>query len=282
MYFQANKNLFPETGANDLCFLILDYNRPAESLVLLNSIKRHVKFQHKVIFYSNGGIQDYAFDFFQKGLIDTLVLNKLNEGSSIGTIRLTEICYSKYFINLQCDNYLIRDFYLEEAIDMARTLEETDAGAIDFAMVGNQVFSERAFMSRVDFYSRNPFFSAAGTGPFQSDTLPNSEQAMTKWLQVNNKKIRHWPNRLIADNGKYAVLEIGQGVFKRRTDTQELSILKTPKEKAPAFNLTDAEWDIILKGDWADWRIPEKSREWVFHFYSNDFENPSNEIYRKK
>ena len=50
----------------------------------------------------------------------------------------------------------------------------------------------------------------------------------------------------------------------------------------PAFNLSDEEWDLILAGKWEPWRIPEKSKEWVFNFYSNEFENPANEKHKKK
>jgi len=283
MNFAVRKNIFEdEISKIFLSFLVLDFNRPEESLKCLSSIRNHVKFPHNIIFYSNGGNQDYVWDLYKKGLIDILILSKKNEGSGIGTIRLTEICPSGFFINLQCDNFLIRDFAVEEFIEMARKTTP-ESPIIDLALVGKDVFSERAFFSHLAYYSRNPYQEGGGTGPTQVLNLINSEQATTKFLKEENKQIYHWPHRLIADNGKYAIIETPcGGILKRRCDTQELKIEKIPKQKMPAFNLSDDEWNEILAGKWQDWRIPKQSREWVFHFYSNDFEDPANELYRRK
>ena len=39
----------------EISFLIVDYNRPQESQLLLESIQKHIKFDnYEVIFFSNG------------------------------------------------------------------------------------------------------------------------------------------------------------------------------------------------------------------------------------
>jgi GT2 family glycosyltransferase len=55
-------------------FLILDYNRPKESELCLKSIKNFVKFDHSIIYLSNGGEQEYIYSYYKKGLIDKLIL----------------------------------------------------------------------------------------------------------------------------------------------------------------------------------------------------------------
>lgn len=39
--------------------LVLDYNKPEEARKCLESVKEYCKFNKEVIFYSNGGEQDY-------------------------------------------------------------------------------------------------------------------------------------------------------------------------------------------------------------------------------
>ena len=68
--------------------LILDYNRPKESELLLASIKKYANFNYKIIYLSNGGEQDYAIDYYNKGLIDKLILRKHNSGCGLGTREL--------------------------------------------------------------------------------------------------------------------------------------------------------------------------------------------------
>lgn len=61
----------------DVSFLILDFNKENESTQLVESIRKHVKFdKYEVIFLSNGGRQDYAVNLYQEGLIDKLILYK--------------------------------------------------------------------------------------------------------------------------------------------------------------------------------------------------------------
>ena len=69
-------------------FLILDYNRPVESLLCLKSIKRHAKFDHNIVYLSNGGEQEYVYDYYKQGLIDKLILRKYNSGCGLGTREL--------------------------------------------------------------------------------------------------------------------------------------------------------------------------------------------------
>ena len=260
-----------------ISFLILDFNRPEELKALLYSLKHHVKFDdYEVILLSNGGQQDYVFDLYEEGLIDKCILSRVNEGSGFGTLRLTDFCQSEYFINIQCDHQFARDLSSHEVGEMIKTLDHPKVGFIDFSFITRRQnkFSERAFMMKTDFYNSNPLQEGGGTGPSQNLTLKGTEDATGEWITKNNLLGVDWQPRLLFDIGKYAVIETPcGGVLRRRCDSQELEVIKLPKEKMPLWNLLDKEWDDILEGKWERWRIPEKSIEWIFFLFDDSFEN---------
>lgn len=269
------KNFFNHTNKN-ITFLILDFNRPTETNLLLNSIKKYVKFDHSVILYSNGGEQNYIKDFYDKNLIDIAILSKKNDGSGIGTIRLIELCPTEYFIYIQCDNFFYRDFSFEELDLMRKELDKDKVGVISLTNLNS--FSERAFMCKTEFYLKNHFQEGGGTGPTQVLNLLNSEQAMTKWLEKNNKDIVIW-NQLLIDSGLFSIVETPcGGSLIRRCDSQELKILKLPKQKMPLWNLSEIEWEDILNNKWEDWTIPKASIPWIFFMSNKRYENPKNNI----
>jgi hypothetical protein len=253
-----------------LTFLILDYCRPAETSYLLHSIRHFVKFDnYEVVLLSNGGEQYYIWEMYEKGLIDKAILSRENEGSGFGTLRLSHFCQTPYFINFQCDNALRRHFGQEELDTMKAVLETTDAGAIDFAMVGKGVFSERAFMVNTAFYCENIFARGGGAGRFYE--LPSTEETMSKWLAHCNKTVHNWNPPLVADTGKYSIHQTKYGgTYHRRNDTGQLSWLKIPSQKEPILNLTDAEWDDILNKRWKNGRIPQNHKP--FFFYSPELD----------
>lgn len=274
---------FKKISATTSC-LVLDFNRPNESKLLLESIKRHLKVKNEVIFLSNGGEQDYVYEFYKNGLIDKCILNKKNEGSGFGTIRLTEFCQTDYFINLQCDNYFIRDFTEEDYSIIIDSFDKHNLGSVDLTCIvpESQKFSERAFIANTEFYCSNPEKTGAGTGPIKIENGKGTEESFYNWIIKNNKKIFSIRPQLVGDSGKYAILQVGEnGILKRRCDTQELKVVSLPNTTMDAYNLSNEEWSDILCGKWEDWRIPEKSIPWVSLFFSDSFENEKNRKYLK-
>src|SRR5690606_12883145 len=88
-------------------FAILDYNKPKEAFLVLESIKNRIKIPrdlYEVVYYSNGGNQEYVIDLYKQGLIDKLILSKENEGCNAGTIRLVNSIATEYFFFLEVDN----------------------------------------------------------------------------------------------------------------------------------------------------------------------------------
>ncbi len=100
--------------------LVLDFMRPVESELCLQSLKQNLKFKAPIIYLSNGGDQDYVWDFYKNGLIDKLILNKENTGLGFGTTDLFKICDTEYAIYVQCDQFLGREYTEEELIALVR------------------------------------------------------------------------------------------------------------------------------------------------------------------
>lgn len=263
--------------------LILAFERPEETRILLNSIKRHIKFdRYEIILYVNGGESSPFWEMYKEGLIDKIIISRENQGSGVGTVSLIKACATNLFIYLQNDNYFIKDITQDHIDWINKAKSEKIVGGFDLTglVPNHHKFSERAFISWRKYYIGNRHLGVGGTGPYSY--IEGSEPAFTSLLDETGKKMIPF-HGFVGDSGKYSVVQLPcGGVLKRRCDTQELLIQTQPKEKTPIFNISDSEWDIILAGQWDDWRIPEKSKEWVFLFYSNTFENPANEIYRRK
>jgi hypothetical protein len=254
-------------------FLVLDYNRPDESLTCLESIRRNVKFDnYEIVFFSNGGEQGYPYEFYKEGLIDRCILNSSNEGTGFGTMKLIQSCATDFFMSIQCDNYLNREFHQEELDSMIKMLKETNAFCLDlsYADLKNNNFSERCYVMETDFYNANPNQVGGGPGPYID--LPWTEESTQDWIkgwtaEQDGQKIHglviHWefqelldrydsldisnpenPDHvpfeewgkgyaMIGNSGKYTVRSCKHnGEYKFRNDTQQLWIVEPPSQKS--------------------------------------------------
>ncbi len=264
-------------------FLVLDYQKPNESLLLLNSIKQHVKFPHKVIYLHNGP-SDYAKRFMDLGLVDQLIVTSKNNGLGIGTRDLFAACFTEFAIYVQNDQILGRDF--EEAeLDglISMLLSEVDGKWITSislagAPCGQNVYSERAHLIRTiqyRFLEKDLFeimkeewsiydcptdtgLPDGGAGPYHDQ--PWREGWMQQFYRSNN--YIHWvyPNQMFIDNGVYAVRQSTDGsLWVHRTDNKKLWNIIKPKEVNSVYpKLTNEEWQLSLTSGWKDGDIPAK------------------------
>lgn len=257
---------------NQITILVLDYNRPDNLKMCLESVKRFVKVKHEVITLINGGVTDASYSFFNSGLTDKLLLSSKNEGSSLGVLRLIKNCTTNVFLFLQSDNCLKID--IDDAVmnNIYNALHPNSfIGAIDLTgLCSSKIseFSERAFIMGTHFYLSNPHFTGYGTGPFYNPSLDNSEQSTLKWIKENNKFVVG-QQPLVIDIGKYGILELPcGGVLKRRADTHQVWVIKTPKEKIECYGLNDEEWALILQDKWIGGTVPKHCEKSAFLFYS--------------
>lgn len=271
-----------------ISYLVLDYNRPNETNIALKSIKQFTKFEHQVIMLSNGGDQSYVGNFYAQGLVDKLILNKNNSGLGFGTTDLFKICDTKYAIYFQNDQYLGREFFEHELANMIDTLGQYGSDMHlhpqrapatlnaewkmikSISIAGDQCqgqYSERAHLIEVDFYNRIPEKPNGGAGPYHH--IEWNEGYIQKYYK--SKKFSHyiWPKPLAGDNGCFSVRFNPDGsMWKHRTDTKELWMIKQPKEKYIYPNFTDDEWQSVLAtGKWPDGQIPEKEKAHSFRVW---------------
>lgn len=245
--------------------LVLDYNKPEESRLCLESVKKHCLFEKEVIFYSNGGEQDYAIDFYKEGLIDKLVLSKQNWGLGIGTTDLLQLCRTEYFIYLQNDQYFFRDLGNENLSVLLYFLEtHKEYGCISLAgnPCGQDIYSDRCHIGNTKFFrdmdSWGESFPDGGCGPYFSGSETYNENFIQRYFKEHGL-LAPAIEPLVQDNGKWSIRENADGsIWKHRTDTKELWLEKGPvKQKAEFPFLLDEEWNEVLETQKWEGKIPK-------------------------
>ena len=246
---------------------VLDYCKPQETRLLLESLRDRIKFPHKVIYLHNGGGESYGYEFFKMGLIDQFIQTRENNGLGIGTRDLMAASFSRFTMYVQNDQVLGRDFTKEELDDIIKTL--TSDVKIDGKTVmsislagypcGKGIYSERAHIITTDIYKGFEFdylLKAGGAGPYHHQ--PWREGTMQDIYKLNNYIHYAWPRQLFIDNGKYTIRDQPcGGKLRMRTDTKSVVWLVAPKEKYVFPDMTDKEWEDSIAGKWVNGTIPE-------------------------
>lgn len=249
--------------------------RPNESKLCLESIKQYSRFPYQIIYLSNGGgieNQEYVLDYYKKGLIDKLILNKNNNGLGYGTTDLFRFCDTKLAIYVQTDQYLRRTFAADELEFISSYLDTNKEGKIvkSISLAGDQCqgkYSERAHLINVDFYNSITGKPNGGAGPYHN--IPWNEGFIQDYYNKNN--YCHLISELIfIDNGKYAIRENpDKSLWRHTTDRKTLELLKGPiKEKYVYPNFTDDEWKVVLETqNWPKDQIPENDKKHSFIYW---------------
>lgn len=252
-----------------VAILILDFLKPEESKLCLESIDKNCLFNKKVIYLNNGGgfeNQEYAVNYYKNGLIDNFIFNKINNGLGYGTEDLFRFCDTKYAIYLQNDqivNYIITQEYIDTWVEFLETHKDT-VGSISLAgfPCGQGVYSERAHLINVDFYNSIPK-THGGCGPFNH--LKYNEQCCQEFFKEKNLQVIPTATPLIQDNGVWTIRELPcGGIVKTKTDTKETYWIKNPKEKYVFPEMGDSDWDDAINDNWEPGRIPNSMKHLSF------------------
>lgn len=266
-------------------FLILDYNKPKETEVLLASLKARVKFPHEIIYLHNGS-SDYAYDLYKRGAIDKFIQTKENNGLGIGTRDLFAACFSHWAIYVQNDQYLGRDFTADEFNEIVRIfffnkklngLDDSNArlvGSISLAGApcGQGVYSERAHLINTSFYKHMEMMIPlpnGGAGPYHHQEW--REGAIQKYYKEKNIEHYIYSSPLFVDNGRTAERQNPDGSrWRHYPDTKQLFLLSGPvKEKYIYPKFTDEEWaEVISTQNWPDGKIPSCEVNDSFSFWN--------------
>ena len=246
--------------------LVLDYSRPQETKLCLESIKNNCLINHEVIYCCNGGEnQSYANQFYKDGLVDKLLVNKNNNGGGFGTVQLINNSFNKYILWIECDCEIA---YKLDGELLNKFIHALNNGysCIDLTggICGRNNHSGRCFFMEREFYNSikkdvNGLYG--GPGPYNH--VKYLEAFINEYFKANNLNVAHI--NFIKDNGKWSVREIGDGIYRHRTDTKILEIIKKPTYKTEEYPpFSDTEWQIALKGEWINGTIPEK---WKIHSF---------------
>lgn len=247
-------------------FLVLDYKKPEETKKCLLSIKKYVQVPHEIIYLDNGSNDDYVWDFKKDGLADILISRSKNDGCGNSMERLYKNASFQYCFMLQSDQELITPI-TQPLVDNFISLLNSSFGFIDLAggQAGHGKYSDRFGFFNRDFYLsiyKGEEGKLGGPGPFNYNKY--TEQYIQEYFTSNFIKVYHFPS-FVRDNGKWSIREIGDGIYKHRTDTKELTVLKTPTYKTAVYPpLNDEEWNLVLTNQWKNGTIPE---EWKNHSF---------------
>lgn len=260
-------------GMNKVSYLVLDFMRPNESKICLESIKKHSRFPYQVIYLSNGGEQGYVLDFYKDNLIDELILNKSNNGLGYGTTDLFRFCDTEKAIYLQSDQYLRRTFAGDEIEFLDSFLNTTKNNKIikSISLAGDTCqgkYSERAHYIDVNFYNSILDKPNGGAGPYHDK--PWNEGYIQKYYENNKFSHMIYEMPLFIDNGCYATRQNPDGsIWTHRTDTKQAKLISGPvKEKYIYPQFTDDEWSkVISTQSWPEWHIPDNEKKNSFVFF---------------
>jgi hypothetical protein len=261
-----------------LSILVLDFVKPEMTRRCLESIKRHVKFPAKVIYLHNGPAE-YAYELFKIGLVDHFIQTRSNNGLGVGTRDLVAACFSRYFMMLQNDQVIARDFeepefitLVEDGLDLVAPNGQT-VKSISLAgpVGGNGVYSERCHIMETKTYKDMEFdipLPPGGAGPYSHQMW--REEAIQKFYKTCNWTHYTGWRPLVLDQGFYTVRDNPDGGRVRmRTDTKSVRWLELPKEPYVFPEMTAQEWADSIAGKWVPGTIPQSYRSHSFNCWGN-------------
>jgi hypothetical protein len=264
-------------------FLVLDYLRPAAARLCLESIRRHVKLERYKVIYLHNGQADYPHDLLREGLIDELIMPRVNGGLGLGTRALFAACFSPFAIYWQVDQLMGRDFTQQEVDRLKATLYTSPDGqrtidSISLAgpVCGAGVYSERAHFVETNHYAQLESWAqlgAGGAGPYHH--LPWREGVIQAYYAKHNRvHLTDWPP-LAIDNGRDAVRQNPDGsVWRHEPDQKRLWLVSGPVKEPYVYpKLNAREWEqVIATQTWPAGQVPEnevKDSFTVPHWHSN-------------
>lgn len=257
-----------------LSILVLDYNRPQETKLCLESIASKCSINKEVIYLANGNYDvNYAFNFYKQGLIDKLIVNKKNNGGGFGTIQLVNNSFNDYILWIECDCEIQANLD-NELLSQLIELLNSGYSAIDLtdAISGNNTYSGRCFLMNREFYNsikKDVDGVYGGPGPYNN--VRYLESFIQEYFKTNDLKVAHLFN-FIKDNGKFSIRELScGGVLIHRTDNKQMWVINPLSKKHEEYPpLTDDEYVDMFNNNWPLWgrdkegRIPEK---WKIHSF---------------
>ena len=91
-----------------LSVLVLDYCKPRETRLCLESLRANLHVPCKIIYQDNGGgpTQDYVWQLYKNGLCDVLISKVNGEGGGVGQTDLFRFADTPYSLFVQSDQIM--------------------------------------------------------------------------------------------------------------------------------------------------------------------------------
>lgn len=254
--------------------LILDYNRPEELKLLLESLRENAKFDKDVVVLNNGGNR-YADEYKEQGLCDRVIHFDRGVGCGFGTIHLFAQCRTEYAFYIQVDHYLAYELNDRDIDGFVEKIDKEGYFYVDVAGdQGHGSASERAsFFNVFDYMS----MERVGGGPGCWNHLKWTEESLQDHMRDRGLKYYSFyqsawlGDRMVKlppfiDNGKWSVRENADGSqWRHKPSTKELWLIKGPVMSRFTYpKFTDLEWDKVIETQEWNGVIPELELPYSF------------------
>ncbi len=245
-------------------FLVLDYQRPEAALTCLQSIRDRVKLDRYKVIYCHNGEAEYPHTLLRTGLIDELIVPRVNGGLGLGTRALFAACFSPLAIYWQVDQVMARD--LDEYTVKALTglfEHQPKVKSISLAgpVCGTGVYSERAHVISTAFYrdlEHKLPLTHGGAGPWHH--VMWREEQIQSYYRAHGYVHYTEATPFAIDNGRDAVRQNPDGsVWRHEPDTKRAWLVSGPVKEPYVYpKLSQREWnEVIATQAWPEGKIPE-------------------------
>lgn len=239
-----------------LSVLVLDYRKPHETRLCLQSLRYHLKVPAKIVYLDNGGNEAYPWSLYQEGLCDVLISKRRGQGGGFGQTDLFRWCDTRYALFVQSDQTLIHDI-TPDLFDKLTAYLNGGFKCVD--LNGDQshrgVWTDRAHLIETAFFNSLAPFPNGGPG---LDHVRWNENYLQERFEELGNPIAHVRPALFRDNGHYTVRELPcGGVVRMRTDTKSVRWLVTPKRPYQFPEMSDEEWRLSITDQWPAGKIPQ-------------------------
>lgn len=255
MIWGANQR-YDNMRSDIVSFLVLDYRKPHETSECLESIRRHAKVPHQIIYLDNGSQEEYPWDFRNEGLCDVLISKQVGRGGGVGQTDLFRYCDTQYAYFVQSDQMLVHDItigaqdrFIEALVGDARCID------LNGDQSGLGRWTDRAHFIDVSWFNSLSPFPNGGPGPLH-ELRWNENYLQEVFDQIGNP-IVHVKPVLFADRGINTVRELPcGGIVRMRTDTKAVEWLQLPKAPYVFPEHTPEEWEQVIAGNWRAGTVP--------------------------
>ncbi len=129
-----------------LTVLVLEYRKPAETLMCLSSLRRHLKVPHKTVLLDNGGMSECAWGYYKQGLCDVLISKREGRGGGYGQTDLFRWCDTPFSLFVQNDQELLYDVTEEDFGRLAALLETYQCVDLNGDQSRKGIWTDRAHL----------------------------------------------------------------------------------------------------------------------------------------